>query len=141
MPNYTVEERLEASLKRSSEAVFLRREFYGFGGYAQVGRALRVLLAKGLLVKVGHGLYVKARPSTLSGKPVPCLDLMSIGFQTMRKLGIQADYGKAMRDLRDGLSTQVPMAAVINTGKSRVRRKITVGKRTIQYERRMKDSS
>lgn len=135
MPRMSLEERIESSLKRSASNVFLRSDFNRFGGYDQVGRALRSVIKNGLLVKVGYGVYVKARPSTITGNPVPCIDLMTIGFETMKRLGIEADLGKAMRELRDGLSTQVPMAAVIDTGKSRVNRKITVGKRTIIYER------
>lgn len=135
MPRMSLEERIESSLKRSASNVFLRSDFNRLGGYDQVGRALRAVIKNGLLVKVGYGVYVKARPSTITGNSVPCIDLMTIGFETMKRLGIEANHGKAMRELRDGLSTQVPMATVIDTGNSRVNRKITVGKRTIIYER------
>lgn len=56
MPKFTVEERLEQSLKRSKANVFLRKDFDKLGGYDQVGRALREVTRKGKLVKAGYGV-------------------------------------------------------------------------------------
>src|SRR5450830_948735 len=134
MSNLTTPERIEQRVRRSKRIVFLRSDFAGLGSYAPVGRALRLMVKKGVLAKVGYGIYVKARPSVLTGNPVPCARLMDIALEVMARLGVEADVGKAMRNHRDGLSTQVPMAAVIDTGNSRVSRKITVGMRTIIYE-------
>src|SRR6218665_2233545 len=71
MPSMTLQERIESSLSRSEAKVFLRKEFDRFGGYDQVGRALRGIIAKGLLVKAGYGIYVKAKKSSITGNPVP----------------------------------------------------------------------
>lgn len=135
MPKISIAARIKASVSRSKSEVFLRKEFEKFGDSAQVGRALRSLLKDGCLVRVGYGLYAKARPSALSGSPVPRASLIEIGLEAMRKLGVKSDVGKDARALRDGKSTQVPMLAVIAVGKSRIRRKIGFGKRSIHYER------
>lgn len=135
MPQATVKEKVIAKIKRSTSSVFLRKEFTKLGDYRQVSRAVKQIEASGMLVRVGFGLYAKARPSTLDGKPVPTTPLLNIGLEVMQKIGVKADVGKDTKDLREGRSTQIPMLPIINVGKSRVRRKITVGKREIVYEK------
>lgn len=135
MPKFTVEERLEQSLKRSKANVFLRKDFDHLAGYDQVGRALREVIKKGKLVKAGYGVYVKARESSISGKPVPVISLVEVGLQVLEKLGVKADVGSSARAYRDGVSTQMPMAAVVSVGKARVSRRIGFGNKTIRYEK------
>lgn len=135
MPQSTVKEKLILKIKRSSSSVFLRNEFDKLGDYRQVSRAVSEVTASGMLIRVGFGLYAKARPSTLDGKPVPTLPLLNIGLEIMKKIGIQADVGRDTKDLREGRSSQVPMLPIINIGKARVSRKIIVGKREIVYEK------
>ena len=67
----TLETRLLKRIDRKRGDVFLRADFGDLGGYDQVGRALRKLVREGRLVKVGQGLYARARPSMTSGEPVP----------------------------------------------------------------------
>jgi hypothetical protein len=135
MPQATVKDKVISKIKRSTSSVFLRNEFDKLGDYRQVSRAVKQVEASGMLVRVGFGLYAKARPSILDGKPVPTTPLLNIGLEVMQKIGIKADVGKDAKDLREGRSTQVPMLPIINVGKSRVSRKITVGKREIVYEK------
>ena len=51
--------------------VSLRGDFIDLGGYDQVGRALRQLAQKGKILKIGYGLYAKARVSPLTGEALP----------------------------------------------------------------------
>lgn len=135
VPRMSVEAHIRASIRRSKCKVFLRKDFAKFGTYGQVGGALQAMLKDGILVRIGYGVYAKARPSSLSGNPVPQGTLIEIGLEAMRKLGIKADIGQAARDYRDGKSTQIPMATVLSVGKARVTRKIGFGKRFLLYER------
>ncbi len=134
MPKMTLEERIEMSLRRSAAKVFLRKDFDKFGGYDQVGRALRNAIKKGLLVKAGYGLYVKAKQSTLTGKPVPVVPLIEIGLEALTKLGVNPELGASAKDYRDGKTTQMPMSTVVNVGSSRVTRRIGFGNKSIRYE-------
>lgn len=61
--------------------------------------------------------------------------LINIGLEAMKKLGVKADVGKDMRALFQGDSTQVPMLPVVNIGKARVSRKISLGNRALIYEK------
>jgi len=135
MAKMSIQERIERTLTRSEAQVFVRKEFDKFGGYDQVGRALRLVLAKGLLVKAGYGIYVKARKSSVTGNNVPVIPLERIGREALSKLGVKTDAGEAAKAYRDGRTTQMPMASVLNVGKSRVTRKIAFGGKTIRYER------
>lgn len=92
-------------------------------------------MGDGTLVRVGHGLYAKARPSSISGCPVPVDTLQNLALDIMKKLGIQADLGRDARALREGKSTQVPMTIVISVRNGRVRRKIGFGGREVIYEK------
>ena len=86
-------------------------------------------------MRLGYGTYVKARPSSISGKPVPDESLVNIGLEAMKKLGIKADIGKDMRALIQGDSTQVPMLPIVNIGNARVSRKLSIGNRSLIYEK------
>jgi hypothetical protein len=66
---------------------------------------------------------------------VPDESLINIGLEAMKKLGVKADVGKDMRSLFQGDSTQVPMLPVVNIGKARVSRKISLGNRVLIYEK------
>lgn len=118
----------------SDDAAFLRSEFAELGSARQVSRALRALVDGGELVRVGVGLYAKARRSALSGRPIPADQLIEIGLQVMRKRGIRADVGRAARAYRDGKTTQMPMRCVMAVWGSRTAIKIGFRGRQIEYE-------
>lgn len=131
----TSKDRILASLRASKNNVFLREEFNRFGNYRQVCRVVKELLDEGRIVRLGYGTYVKARPSTISGKPVPDGSLVNIGMEAMKKLGIEVSPGKDMQALIRGESTQVPMLPILNIGKARVSRKLSLGSRSLVYEK------
>ena len=131
----TVKNQIEKFLADSKEIVFIRKEFGGFGGYSQVSRGLRDIINDGGLVKAGLGIYVKARFSSIDGKPIPIISVLEIGFLALEKLGIKPDLSHATKDYSEGLSTQMPMASVINVGKSKTNRKIGFRKNLIRYQR------
>ena len=58
-------------IKRSRRYVFERKDFDGFTRYDQIGRALRQLVQRGELMKLGYGLHTKARINNLTGNPMP----------------------------------------------------------------------
>ena len=134
MPKMNLAERIEMSIARSKSNVFLRKDFDKFGGYDQVGRALRSVMLRGLLVKAGYGIYVKAKKSSLTGKPIPVVTLVQIGLEALTKMGVDADVGSSAKEYMMGKSTQMPVAAVVNVGKARIVRKIGFGGKRIRYK-------
>jgi hypothetical protein len=115
--------------------VILRSELVGLASPSQLSRVLAKLLEAGKLVRVSHGVYAKTRFNKFLGRPAPAGTLESIAAETFRKLGIDIGPGKLATEYNTGRSTQVPMLAVVTTGRRRIGRKIQVGARTVAYER------
>ena len=67
----TAVECIYQKIKRSRRYVFERKDFDDVASYDQVGRALRQLVKQGDLIKIGYGLYTKAKLNSLTGKPMP----------------------------------------------------------------------
>jgi Family of unknown function (DUF6088) len=130
----TIRDRIAERIRRTRKTdVFLREDFANFGAYDVVGRELRKLVGKGVLVQVGYGLYARAKPSVLSGKPIPTVPLIGIGYQALRRLGYSPKPSKAALDYIEGRTTQVPAGDRIAVPGARVKRKIAFGPRIIEY--------
>jgi len=114
--------------------VFLRSDFEDFGGYDQVGRCLRNLIKEGTLIKIGYGLYARARISALSGETVPAKPLPELAREALARLDVPVVLTKSEIDYQNDRSTQVPTGRRIGV-KSRISRKISVCNAEIVYER------
>ncbi len=84
----TLEARLIKRIDRKRGDVFLRADFDDLGGYDQVGRALRDLVRKERLLKLGHGIYTRAAKSPFTDKPVPPKGLQTM-TEALHRLGIE----------------------------------------------------
>jgi hypothetical protein len=113
--------------------VFLRADFDDLGGYDQVGRALRGLVRKGLLLKLGYGLYTRAAKSPFTDKPVPPKGLETL-TEALHRLGIETSPTRLQQAYSDGRTTQVPTGRVVAV-RQRVRRKIGYGGFQLGFER------
>lgn len=125
----TILSRVQTRVKRSKNSVFLRSDFKDIAGYDQVGRALRSLVREGRLLKIGYGLYVRARPNRLTGKPMPDNPAGADGvvLEAMEKLGVDYELdGLSLKNMT-GESTQIPAKVVVTPCSPRFKRKIAVG--------------
>ncbi|MFM0736189.1 DUF6088 family protein [Paraburkholderia xenovorans] len=129
-----LEDRLKIAVGRRSSDVFLRTDFARLGSEAQVGRALRKLVEEGVIVKLGVGVYAKAKRSVLSGAPIPVQPVEILAEQALTRLGVKVYPSKQAELYNAGETTQLPPGAVINTGNRRIVRKLGFGKKTVQYE-------
>jgi hypothetical protein len=130
----SLQDRLEKRIARKRGDVFLRTDFDDLGGYDQVGRALRQLIEKGRLMKVGYGLYTRARPSILDGTPVPTKGMRELAAEALGRLGVETAPTRWDEAYTSGKSTQVPTGRVIGV-RGRVRRKISYNGFPLKYER------
>lgn len=127
-------DRIKRSVANRDDGVFLRVEFERFGSPAQVGRALTQLTNEGALIRLGVGVYAKAKPSVLTGKPIPARPLEVLAPEVLRKLGITVMPSRLTQDYNAGRSTQLPSGIVLNTGKRRIARKLSFNGKAVQYE-------
>lgn len=130
----TIETRLLKRIARKRGDVFLRADFNDIGGYDQVGRVLNQLICQGRLVKIGHGLYSRARPSMLNGKPTLVKGLRALAAEALNRLGIATAPTRLEQDYSAGRTTQVPAGRSLAVQK-RVRRKIGYNGTFLSFER------
>lgn len=129
----TLESRILARIVRKKVSILLRKDFLDLGGYDQVGRALKHLADNGKLVRIGYGLYSKARISSLTGETIPTASLPTLAKEALQRLGVKIMPSQAELAYNEGRSTQIPTGRLI-TVKSRVNRKISFKDTTIKYE-------
>lgn len=134
MKRLSVKDTIAQAISRHQGEVMLRADFAGTGSPSQISRALKALRAEGRIVRLGYGIYAKARPSILSGKPVPRVSLAELGQEALEKLGVTVQLGRAQAAYAEGRTTQIPVHTTFNTGERRISRKITVGISTVRYE-------
>ena len=125
--------RVSRRIARKKGNVFLRKDFEDLGDYDQVGRALRMLVRNGRLVKIGYGLYTRAAPSPFDGKPTPVKGIRTLTTEALMRLNVKTVESAAEREYNQGTSTQVPTGRVVGVTK-RVRRKIGYGGRYVIFE-------
>ncbi|MFM0657359.1 DUF6088 family protein [Paraburkholderia sediminicola] len=130
-----LEDRVLRSIRRRAGVVILRSDLSPLGSAAQLSRVLRKLVAAKTLVRISHGVYAKTRMNRFTGGLMPAATFEKIAAETFAKLGIQIGPGLLAREYNSGASTQVPMLAVVTTGRRRISRKIQVGTRMMTYER------
>jgi hypothetical protein len=130
-----ITDRIRRSVRGRTDLVFRPADFLTFGSEASVKRALKELTSVGILVRLGVGIYAKAKPSVISGKPIPAQPLEILGPQALAKLGIRPRQSLQTAEYNAGRTTQVPTGIVVNVGKQRISRKIGFNGKFLQYER------
>ena len=115
-------------IARSRRDVFLTRDFTNLSDGDQVSRALRGLIADRVLVRLGKGVYAKARESSISDHVVLANPggFQVVAQQALTRLGVAWEPTAAQRAFAAGMSTQIPANAVVKV-KGRVSRKLRHG--------------
>lgn len=129
----TLKDKIQYRIKKSKESVFLVKDFADLSCRDQILRALRELMQDKVLLRVGTGVYAKARPSPISENYIPQDNLRAIAVKAMKKLGVKVLQTPAERAYNTYQTTQVPNGFIIGVNK-RVSRNITFGKARICYE-------
>ncbi|PAJ96073.1 S-adenosylhomocysteine hydrolase [Burkholderia ubonensis] len=135
-----LEDRVMRSIRTRVGVVILRSELSHLGGPSQLTRVLARLVATGQLIRVGQGIYAKTRMNRFTGTLLPAAPFEAIAAEAFRKLGIDIGPGALAREYNAGRSTQLPMVAVVTTGRRRITRRIQVGSKSVTYERVGKDT-
>lgn len=93
----TLENKVAYRIKRSKACVFLRNDFSDIGGYDQIGRVLRTLIQKGLIKRLGYGVYTRMRKSQVTGNYVPEKSLPELARELLQKMKIQVAESSAVK--------------------------------------------
>ncbi|WP_276672672.1 DUF6088 family protein [Chlorobium limicola] len=123
-----------ARIARKKNAVFVRDDFSDVSDYDQVGRALRSLTKKGNLIRLGYGVYAKAKKSPINGAAVPVAPLPTLAKEALQRLGVETLPSRLEEAYNAGETTQVPTGRLIGV-KGRVNRKLGYRGAFVSYER------
>ncbi len=131
----TLKSRIKYRISRSCDNVFLVKDFLDLSDRDQIGRALRELIKQYGLVKIGQGLYAKARISSLTGRCMPILPLPELAREVVKnKCNGTVVYTKAEQAYDNHQSMQIPVGRVISV-KGRIQRKISFNGVDIHFEK------
>lgn len=124
----TIKARMQSRLKRSKRYVFTRDDFNDLAGYDQIGRVLRELVNEGQLLKVGYGVYTKARKNAITGKVMPAAPggSAAVVIETLERLKVDYRLVGAFDAYNGGKTTQIPASMQIKTS-PRFKRTLSVG--------------
>lgn len=130
----TIEARMLLSIRHRRGSIVLREDFAGIGSEASVSRALLGLQERGVLVRIGMGIYAKTKVSSATGHVIAAGSLETLSLEVLKRLGIKVRPGRAAQAYNAGTTTQVPGVFVVNTGARRISRKITIGNRSLEFD-------
>ncbi|RFF27662.1 MULTISPECIES: DUF6088 family protein [unclassified Wenzhouxiangella] len=130
----TLKSRIRYRVSRSRQDVFLVRDFLDLSDRDQVGRVLRELIGEGRLIRIGQGLYARARRSSVSGRVIPVKDLPRLADEALRRLGLTPTPSSLERRYNRSETTQVPTGRYIGV-RERVSRKIGYDGKYMTVER------
>ena len=98
-----LEERMPQRIQLQEGSIVLLADISELGSPAQVSRALKVLLLdRGKLVRIGTGIYAKARRSSITGAVIPADSLETLTAEALERLGVQLQPGEASKDYNAG---------------------------------------
>ena len=126
-------DRIYQKIKRSRRYVFERKDFENIASYDQVGRALNQLIDKGELMKVGYGLYTKARLNSLTGKLMPTHPggTDALMREILKMKGVDFEMDPLSLQSFTGGSTQIPSSVNYSWDPKQFNRRLAVGSRVL----------
>lgn len=130
-----LEQRILMSVSKRPGKVVLRQDVARLGSPSGVSLAIKSLVARGKLVRLGAGVYAKTRISSISGRPVADGRLEDLSAEALQRLGVEFDVSSALKEYNAGLTTQIPAQITFNTGRRRISRKMSLGVKSVQYEK------
>ena len=116
----TIASKVKTRINRSKRYVFARADFTDIAGYDQVGRVLKKLVDAGDLLRIGYGLYTKARKNRITGNLMPTSPAGADGviLEAIEKLGIDYKFDEFSQRSIDGDSFQTPASFQIITNRA-----------------------
>lgn len=126
-----LEERMRMAIQRTSGNVILRADVASLGGHSQVSVALDELQKKGVIVRMGIGVYAKAFRNPDTGLVTPVEDLETLAVEAFRRFGMSASVQATPSGQRRSVARKE--AKICVQGNRRIRRKLSLGGRSVVY--------
>ena len=126
-----LEERMQTAIDGMLGNVILRMDVAALGGHSQVSVALDELMRKGVIVRMGIGIYAKASRNPDTGAVTPVADLETLAVEVFQRLGVSASV--QLGSSVSGRSVASKDAKICVKGSRRIRRKLSLGGRSVVY--------
>ena len=110
----TLKDKIQYRIRKSKENTFLVGDFIDLSGMDQVLRALRTLIKENELIRVGKGVYTKARKSVISNEFVPIDNLRDIAMDVLNKQGVKVVQTPEEIAYNTKQTEQVPNSFIIS---------------------------
>ena len=130
---------LRNTIDHMNNAVFSRADLtqdHSNREQLKLNRALRAFVDEGIIIKIGHGLFAKAKSMQIPGRGKQAVltePFETIAIEALDKLGVEWELSSAIRDHNLGKTTQVPAVFSVRL-KSRFRGSIQAQGRTLIFE-------
>ncbi|WEM44790.1 DUF6088 family protein (plasmid) [Photobacterium sp. DA100] len=134
----TAIDQIHNKIKRSRRYVFERKDFDKYASYGQVGRVLKKLVEKGVLMKIGYGLYTKSTINSLTNKPMPTNPggTDAIMREVLKMRGVDFELDAMSQKSLNGQSTQIPANIQLKWDPKHFNRCIKVGNKVMRNQRK-----
>lgn len=112
-----------SSIKHRSSSVVLRSDVASLGSASQVSESLNALLDRGVIARIGNGIYAKSikNPDTGEVRLIACAE--DIAAEVFQKLGVN------VRVAQDGSSDTV----AVEIGSHRINRRLSIAGKPVIY--------
>ncbi len=127
-------ERVKQAIDACDGNVILRSELNDLGLPRQVSRALKALVADGVLIKLGYGVYAKAKKNKYVDMPILQGVFESVCMEALDKLGVKWELGSAIKKYNEGKTQQVPVQFIVKLN-NRYRGELSDGRQKLIFER------
>jgi len=118
-----LETRMLSSIKHRSSSVVLRRDVAGLGSASQVSESIKALLDKGVIARIGNGIYAKSVKNPDTGEVRIIATAEDIAAEVFQKLGV------TVRVTQNGS----PNAIEVDIGSHRINRRLSIAGRPVIY--------
>lgn len=130
----SIEYKTEMRIKKLASNAILRSDVADLGSPRQVSRVMKKLKDKGIIAKLGYGVYGKLQRSPINNEPFLKGGFLLTARQALTKLKIDWKPSDAEEDYNQGRSTQIPVSIKTKINK-RFRRKISYKKMEFKIEK------
>ncbi|AME25817.1 hypothetical protein [Caballeronia sordidicola] len=118
-----LESRMLSSIRHRSSTVVLRSDVSGLGSASQVSESLNALLDKGVIARIGNGIYAKSTKDPDTGEVRLVASEKDVATEVFQKLGI------SVRVAQDGSSG----AVAVDIGSHRINRRLSIAGKPVIY--------
>lgn len=129
----TFRDTLLRKIQSKRSEVILWSDLKGLGSPRQISRALKDLVDDGRLVRIGRGIYAKAKISKYIDEPIINIGFEAACLQALKRLNVKWELSQFIKDYNEGKTQQVPAKLEVRL-KSRFRRELKYDDNKFRFE-------